>query len=224
VWRSCGHGVAIHAVRGLRQYDSAQPSPRNSVFGDSPRVQRSTPQRPSERRRACALDRGWHGQRPRRASRPLRLGSCRLAESAIAPRRPRSPGQASIRPAEASIRPGFIDVVVTRDYLQRMRVVGIKQLKARLSEYLREVQRGTVFLVTDRDRVVAELRPPRSDRPPVGDELEQVFDALIEAGEVQAARARKAGWTWSPQGLGLESGRGYTVLEWVRADRGEPLP
>ena len=137
---------------------------------------------------------------------------------------PRSPGQASIRPAEASIRPGFIDVVVTRDYLQRMRVVGIKQLKARLSEYLREVQRGTVFLVTDRDRVVAELRPPRSDRPPVGDELEQVFDALIEAGEVQAARARKAGWTWSPQGLGLESGRGYTVLEWVRADRGEPLP
>lgn len=102
-----------------------------------------------------------------------------------------------------------------------MRVVGIRELKARLSEYLREVRRGEVFLVTDRDRVVAELRPPRSDLPPVGDELDQVFEALIEAGEVQAARAPKAGWTWSPQGIELESGRADNVLDWVRADRDE---
>ncbi len=42
-----------------------------------------------------------------------------------------------------------------------MKAVGIKQLKARLSEYLREVRRGETLLVTDRDEVIAELRPAR---------------------------------------------------------------
>ena len=42
-----------------------------------------------------------------------------------------------------------------------MRSVGIKLLKNKLSEYLRHVARGETVLVTDRDRVVAELRPPR---------------------------------------------------------------
>lgn len=46
-----------------------------------------------------------------------------------------------------------------------MRVVGIKVLKNRLSEYIRLVRDGEVVLVTDRDRVVAELRPPEPDRP-----------------------------------------------------------
>jgi prevent-host-death family protein len=38
-----------------------------------------------------------------------------------------------------------------------MRTVGVKDLKARLSACLREVERGEVFLVTDRGRVVAAL-------------------------------------------------------------------
>lgn len=41
-----------------------------------------------------------------------------------------------------------------------MRTVGIRELKARLSSILREVQRGDAVLVTDRGRVVAELRKP----------------------------------------------------------------
>lgn len=36
----------------------------------------------------------------------------------------------------------------------------MKELKNRLSSYLREVQGGEVVLVTDRGRVVAELRQP----------------------------------------------------------------
>jgi antitoxin (DNA-binding transcriptional repressor) of toxin-antitoxin stability system len=39
-----------------------------------------------------------------------------------------------------------------------MRAVGVRELKANLSRYLREVERGEVVLVTDRGRVVAELR------------------------------------------------------------------
>lgn len=38
--------------------------------------------------------------------------------------------------------------------------VGIRELKNRLSEYVRRVRRGEEFLVTDRGRVVAELREP----------------------------------------------------------------
>lgn len=41
-----------------------------------------------------------------------------------------------------------------------MRTVGVRELKARLSSVLRDVQRGESVLVTDRGRVVAELRAP----------------------------------------------------------------
>ncbi len=46
-----------------------------------------------------------------------------------------------------------------------MKVVGIKQLKARLSEYLRLAKAGETVLVTERDEVVAELRPARRRAP-----------------------------------------------------------
>jgi antitoxin (DNA-binding transcriptional repressor) of toxin-antitoxin stability system len=42
-----------------------------------------------------------------------------------------------------------------------MKTVGVRELKNRLSEYLREVVRGESVLVTDRGEVVAELSPPR---------------------------------------------------------------
>lgn len=45
-----------------------------------------------------------------------------------------------------------------------MRAVGLKVLKNRLSEYVRLAAGGETVLVTDRDRIVAELVPPRADR------------------------------------------------------------
>lgn len=45
-----------------------------------------------------------------------------------------------------------------------MRAVGLKVLKNRLSEYVRLAAGGETVLVTDRDRVVAELVPPREGR------------------------------------------------------------
>jgi antitoxin (DNA-binding transcriptional repressor) of toxin-antitoxin stability system len=41
-----------------------------------------------------------------------------------------------------------------------MKAVGIRELKNRLSEYLRLVRSGEEILVTDRGEVVAELRQP----------------------------------------------------------------
>lgn len=47
-----------------------------------------------------------------------------------------------------------------------MRAVGLKVLKNRLSEYVRLAASGETVLVTDRDRVVAELGPPQPGRSP----------------------------------------------------------
>ena len=45
-----------------------------------------------------------------------------------------------------------------------MRSVGLKLLKNKLAEYVRLAAGGETVLVTDRDRVVAELSPPRMGR------------------------------------------------------------
>ena len=41
-----------------------------------------------------------------------------------------------------------------------MKTVGVRELKNRLSEYLRRVRSGESVLVTDRGEVVAEFSPP----------------------------------------------------------------
>lgn len=41
-----------------------------------------------------------------------------------------------------------------------MKTVGVRELKDRLSEYLRRVRTGEAVLVTDRGEVIAELTPP----------------------------------------------------------------
>jgi antitoxin (DNA-binding transcriptional repressor) of toxin-antitoxin stability system len=108
--------------------------------------------------------------------------------------------------------------VTTGDYYKPMKVVGGKQLKARLSEYLRVVRAGETVLVTDRDEVVAELRPARRQRSQ-GEALEDILDTLAEAGEVTRASATRAGWEWKVRGLGLPSGTAGALLDEFRADR-----
>lgn len=66
-----------------------------------------------------------------------------------------------------------------------MRSVGVKVLNSRLSEYLRLAAAGEVVLVTDRDRVVAEIGPPRETRSPL------VADAFL-------ADAVRNGWLTPP--------------------------
>lgn len=41
-----------------------------------------------------------------------------------------------------------------------MKTVGVRELKSRLSEYLRAIRAGESVLVTDRGEVVAEFSPP----------------------------------------------------------------
>jgi prevent-host-death family protein len=46
-----------------------------------------------------------------------------------------------------------------------MRTVGLKILKNKLSEYVRLAAAGETVVVTDRNRVVAEIVPPRGELP-----------------------------------------------------------
>lgn len=63
--------------------------------------------------------------------------------------------------------------VASRSYLKCMRAVGLKTLKNKLSEYVRLAAGGETILISDRDRIVAELVPPRQSRG------ENVSDALL---------------------------------------------
>ena len=81
--------------------------------------------------------------------------------------------------------------VATCSYFACMHAVGIKSLKNRLSEYIRLVRAGETVLVTDRDQVVAELVPPRSDRS------SKLADALL-------AEAVRKGWVTAPFGVSGE--------------------
>ena len=107
--------------------------------------------------------------------------------------------------------------VTTRDYFMTMRAVGVKKLKAKLSEYLRAVRAGETLLVTDRDEVIAEIRPVYGRLPP-RDDVEDVLEGLAQAGELQRARTRKGGWTWHTHGLGLPEGSAAGLLDELRQD------
>lgn len=66
-----------------------------------------------------------------------------------------------------------------------MHAVGLKTLKNKLSEYVRLAARGETVLVTDRDRVVAEIVPPREGRSPL-------------AADARLAEAVRRGWVTPP--------------------------
>ena len=70
-----------------------------------------------------------------------------------------------------------------------MRSVGLKVLNSKLSEYVRMAAAGETVLVTDRDRVVAEITPPRAERSPI------LADALL-------ADAVRKGWLTPPTAPG----------------------
>jgi antitoxin (DNA-binding transcriptional repressor) of toxin-antitoxin stability system len=70
----------------------------------------------------------------------------------------------------ASLVATSIDEVASGSYLPGMRSVGVKVLKNKLSEYIRLAASGETVLVTDRDRVVAELVPPQPRRKKLSDQ------------------------------------------------------
>jgi antitoxin (DNA-binding transcriptional repressor) of toxin-antitoxin stability system len=90
----------------------------------------------------------------------------------------------------------------------------VKVLKNKLSEYVRLAAAGETVLVTDHDRVVAELGPPGAGRAPL------ISDALL-------AEAMREGWLQAPLVVGEGPPPRQPVASWdelareIEADRGE---
>jgi prevent-host-death family protein len=99
-----------------------------------------------------------------------------------------------------------------------MRVAGVREIKNRLSEYLRAVAAGETVLVTDRGRVVAQLAPPPAAGVPALTE-DEALARLAAAGKVRLPARRRGGPTAGPvsgvpQGIDLSA-----ILDDVRSGR-----
>ena len=62
---------------------------------------------------------------------------------------------------------------------EAMKAIGVKALKAKLSEYLRLVKSGEIILITEREEVVAEIHPSRRQSL-APENLDQALSLLAE--------------------------------------------
>lgn len=108
--------------------------------------------------------------------------------------------------------------VVTSDYIgETMRTIGIRELKAHLSRTLRDVQRGERYLVTDRGRIVAELRLPGMEIAPELTTIDVGRLQMAAAGELRLAERPRT--RYGRTGVSLSEGTAKTLLDHIRSDR-----
>ena len=93
-----------------------------------------------------------------------------------------------------------------------MRVVGLKVLKNKLSEYVRIAAGGESVLITDRDRVVAEIVAPDPARTPHPSDAQLV--ELMRTGVLSPPLARSQN---PPRGSPLAPVS--VIVEELRSDR-----
>ncbi len=78
-----------------------------------------------------------------------------------------------------------------------MRTIGVRELKATLSQVLRGVRDGDVYLITDRGRVIAELRRPDAGQWLVSPD-ERALARLAAEGHLRMAERPRATYRASP--------------------------
>ncbi|MFQ5740364.1 MAG: type II toxin-antitoxin system Phd/YefM family antitoxin [Acidobacteriota bacterium] len=95
-----------------------------------------------------------------------------------------------------------------------LKTVGVKELKNRLSAYLREVKQGTRVFVTDRNVVVAELRSP--SLAPLPEVRNPILAGWVNEGAVRPPLSRRTALPTSP--LKSSSGAGRRLLDLEREE------
>lgn len=98
-----------------------------------------------------------------------------------------------------------------------MRTIGIRELKAQLSRTLRDVQDGDVYLVTDRGRVVAELRQPTTPSAADLSPADQGKLRLAALGELRVAERPRVSCRADETPAADETAQAW--LDWTRGDR-----
>jgi antitoxin (DNA-binding transcriptional repressor) of toxin-antitoxin stability system len=97
-----------------------------------------------------------------------------------------------------------------------MKRVGVRELKAHLSQILRDVQDGEIVLVTDRGRIVAELKSP-TPHPASSTETDRALARLAAAGEMRLAERPMFRYPVSP--ISYPDGTAQELLDETRDDR-----
>lgn len=90
-----------------------------------------------------------------------------------------------------------------------IKTVGVRKLKDNISGYLREVKAGAVILITDRDRVIAELHEPVMDVE-AGLDL-SARSEWIRDGKLVPPRTKKK--KCQPTGLAMKKGTAARLLD-----------
>ncbi len=98
--------------------------------------------------------------------------------------------------------------------MSRIKTVGVKELKNKLSAYLRDVRGGTRVLVADRDTVIAALQEP-GDAFAVS--VDPTLAAWIEQGTVSLPAAPKEPLPASP--IHLPDGAAGRLLDDLRDEQ-----
>jgi antitoxin (DNA-binding transcriptional repressor) of toxin-antitoxin stability system len=100
-----------------------------------------------------------------------------------------------------------------------MKTVGVRDLKIHLSAHLRDVARGDVILVTDRSRVVAELRSPGANRDSNLSPDALLRQRLVERGLLKQAPPLGRPMWKVPLPRLLRQGSAQELLDAEREDR-----
>jgi prevent-host-death family protein len=87
------------------------------------------------------------------------------------------------------------------------RIVGVRELKARLSEYLRQVKAGDTLVITEHGVPVGRLTP-------AGLSMEERMQVMVEAGQAEWSGKRIA-----PSKPVARTKKGYSVSEALIEDR-----
>lgn len=98
-----------------------------------------------------------------------------------------------------------------------IKTTNIRTLKDRLSAFLQDVRRGDIVLVTDRGRVVAEIRQPTVGAPATG-AAEVRLSRLVSEGVIKLGLPNEARAYRRP-GIALPDAVVDDALGWTRGDR-----
>jgi antitoxin (DNA-binding transcriptional repressor) of toxin-antitoxin stability system len=99
-----------------------------------------------------------------------------------------------------------------------IRTVNIRELKNRLSAYLRDVKGGDVVLVSDRGRVVAEIRQPTVGAHAI-DAAAGKRQRLVEAGVLQPGLPHDPALYREPPRVKLSAAAVDAALAFTRGER-----
>jgi prevent-host-death family protein len=100
-----------------------------------------------------------------------------------------------------------------------IQTAGIRQFRAKLSQYVRDVEQGDMVQVTDRGQVVACLVPPEVAEVAHLSPVDRARRQMLADGVLSRLGNRKVTIPPLPEGPGFTLEEVDAALDWTRGDR-----